>query len=183
MVHSSGVETGSSGGPVLVVLGSGRQGGSRAAALDALAASHRLAPVGRAPTVEELAAIDPGGVLHLLAVGDAGAVALDVARERPDLVASVIVESPGSRVAECVGRLGGVVVPTLALCGTEADPAVADAGRALRRALPNSALVFVWAAGDDVRGDRPEAFADVVADFVRRGMGFLVEDRPGVINP
>ena len=37
-------------------------------------------------------------------------------------------------------------------------------------------------AAHDIQGDRPEAFADVVGDFLRRGMAFLVTDTDTMIN-
>ena len=49
--------------------------------------------------------------------------------------------------------------------------------------MPNCALIYLYDAAHDIQSDRPEAFADVVADFVRRGMNFLVNDTDQLINP
>ena len=56
-------------------------------------------------------------------------------------------------------------------------------GRIYRRTLPNCALVYVFDAAHDIQSDRPEAFADVVSDFVRRGMNFMVNETDHLINP
>ena len=56
-------------------------------------------------------------------------------------------------------------------------------GRVLRRNLRNSSLQYVYDAAHDIQSDRPEAFADVVGDFLERGMKFLINDQDGLINP
>ena len=56
-------------------------------------------------------------------------------------------------------------------------------GRTLRRVLRNSSLQYVYDAAHDIQSDRPEAFADVVGDFLDRGMKFLINDQDGLINP
>jgi pimeloyl-ACP methyl ester carboxylesterase len=56
-------------------------------------------------------------------------------------------------------------------------------GRLLRRSLRNSSLQYVYDAAHDIQCDRPEAFADVVGDFLARGMKFLINDQDGLINP
>ena len=56
-------------------------------------------------------------------------------------------------------------------------------GRVLRRAMRNSSLQYVYDAAHDIQSDRPEAFADVVGDFLERGMKFLINDQDGLINP
>jgi hypothetical protein len=42
---------------------------------------------------------------------------------------------------------------------------------------------MVYAAGHDIASDRPEAFADLVGDFLRRGARFAISDRSTQINP
>jgi hypothetical protein len=41
----------------------------------------------------------------------------------------------------------------------------------------------VYDAAHEMQYDRPQAFADVVGDFVVRQEAFVVNDRSGVINP
>jgi pimeloyl-ACP methyl ester carboxylesterase len=82
-----------------------------------------------------------------------------------------------------LGRLRGVSTRTLILFG-DADGIINPRnGPILRAAMPNAVLIYVYDAAHDIQGDRPEAFADVVDDFVRRGMNFLVNDAAGLINP
>ena len=49
--------------------------------------------------------------------------------------------------------------------------------------MRNSSLQYVYDAAHDIQCDRPEAFADVVGDFLERGMKFLINDQDGLINP
>lgn len=56
-------------------------------------------------------------------------------------------------------------------------------GRVPRRYMRNSSLQYVYDAAHDIQCDRPEAFADVVGDFLHRGMQFLINDQDGLINP
>lgn len=56
-------------------------------------------------------------------------------------------------------------------------------GRVLRRFMRNSTLQYVYDAAHDIQSDRPEAFADLVGDFLHRGMQFMINDQDGLINP
>jgi hypothetical protein len=56
-------------------------------------------------------------------------------------------------------------------------------GRLYRERLVNCNLVYVYDAAHEMQFDRPQAFADVVGDFVARQEAFVVNDRSGVINP
>jgi hypothetical protein len=44
-------------------------------------------------------------------------------------------------------------------------------------------LVFVYDEGHSIRTDRPEAFADVVPDFVERYEAFVISRTPTLIHP
>ena len=72
---------------------------------------------------------------------------------------------------------------TLVLFGNDDGIIPPHNGRLYRRHLPNSSLQYVYDAAHDIQGDRPEAFTDVVSDFLRRGLGFLVADVDTMINP
>ncbi len=74
-------------------------------------------------------------------------------------------------------------VRTLVLFGTDDGIIPPHNGQTYRRHLANSVLLYVYDAGHDIMGDRPEAFADAVGDFLRRGMAFLVPDGDTLINP
>ena len=56
-------------------------------------------------------------------------------------------------------------------------------GRTYRRLMKNSTLQYVYSAAHDIQGDRPEAFAETVGDFLRRGMNFMINEGDGLLNP
>jgi pimeloyl-ACP methyl ester carboxylesterase len=80
-------------------------------------------------------------------------------------------------------RLRDLPTRTLVMFGR--DDAIINPvnGRTYRQLLSNCVLMYVYDAAHDVANDRPEAFVDVVGDFVRRGMNFLINDRDQLINP
>jgi pimeloyl-ACP methyl ester carboxylesterase len=82
-----------------------------------------------------------------------------------------------------VARLADVPTRTLILFGCNDGIINPINGRLLRRTLRNSSLQYVYDAAHDIQSDRPEAFADVVGDFLSRGMKFLINDQDGLINP
>jgi pimeloyl-ACP methyl ester carboxylesterase len=82
-----------------------------------------------------------------------------------------------------VARLRQVRTRTLVLFGRDDGIIAPENGRLYRQAMPNCVLIYVYDAAHDIQSDRPEAFADVVSDFVRRGMNFLVNDTDLLINP
>jgi pimeloyl-ACP methyl ester carboxylesterase len=80
-------------------------------------------------------------------------------------------------------RLEELPTRTLILFGRDDGIINPINGRVLRRSLRNSSLQYVFDAAHDVQSDRPEAFADLVGDFLQRGMKFLINDQDGLINP
>jgi pimeloyl-ACP methyl ester carboxylesterase len=68
------------------------------------------------------------------------------------------------------------------LCGT-LDPVTPATGRRCATLMPNCHLVLVYAAGPTIGLDRPEAFAEVVGDFLERHEGFVVTDKSGLLHP
>jgi len=80
-------------------------------------------------------------------------------------------------------RLADVPTRTLILFGRDDGIINPINGRTLRRTLRNSSLQYVFDAAHDVQSDRPEAFVDVVGDFLDRGMRFLINYDDGLINP
>lgn len=79
------------------------------------------------------------------------------------------VSEVGTRTLVMFGRDDGVINPIN--------------GRTYRRLMSNCVLMYVYDAAHDLANDRPEAFVDVVRDFVRRGMNFIVNDQDQLINP
>ena len=82
-----------------------------------------------------------------------------------------------------LARLTELPTRTLILFGRDDGIINPINGRVVRRALRNSSLQYVYEAAHDIQCDRPEAFADVVGDFLERGMKFLINDQDGLINP
>lgn len=86
-------------------------------------------------------------------------------------------------VDEFANRLADVPTRTLILFGRNDGIINPINGRTLRRLLTNSSLQYVYDAAHDIQCDRPEAFADIVGDFLERGMQFLINAQDGLINP
>lgn len=87
------------------------------------------------------------------------------------------------RDADLEGRLPGLATPTLVLFGT-LDGVIAPAmGRVYKELMPNCHLVFVYDAAHAISTDRPEAFAEVVADFLERHEAFVISRTATVIHP
>jgi len=87
------------------------------------------------------------------------------------------------RDADLESRLPELTVPTLVLFGT-LDQVIAPAmGRVYKELIPNCQLVFVYDAAHAISTDRPEAFTDVVVDFLERHEAFVVSRTETVIHP
>ena len=80
-------------------------------------------------------------------------------------------------------RLAEVPTRTLILFGRDDGIINPINGRTLRRVMRNSSLQYVYDAAHDIQCDRPEAFADIVGDFLDRGMQFMINVHDGLINP
>jgi pimeloyl-ACP methyl ester carboxylesterase len=87
------------------------------------------------------------------------------------------------RDADLEGRLSDLTAPTLVLFGT-LDRVIAPAmGRIYKDLIRNCHLVFVYDAGHAIGTDRPEAFAEVVGDFIERHEAFVISRAETVIHP
>jgi pimeloyl-ACP methyl ester carboxylesterase len=87
------------------------------------------------------------------------------------------------RDADLESRLQDLSTPTLVLFGT-LDRVIAPAmGRIYKDLMPNSHLVFVYDAAHAISTDRPEAFTEVVVDFLERREAFVISRAETVINP
>jgi pimeloyl-ACP methyl ester carboxylesterase len=98
------------------------------------------------------------------------------------VVERVLVATPDYDEA-LVERMPSCTVRTLVVFGEFDGVIPPENGRTYRRYLSNSSFQIVHDAAHDIQADRPEAFADLVGDFLRRGMAFLVPDRDTLINP
>ena len=87
------------------------------------------------------------------------------------------------RDADLESRLSTLVTPTLVLFGT-LDRVIAPAmGRVYKELMPGCQLVFVYDAGHAISTERPEAFAEVVGDFLERHEAFVISRTETVIHP
>jgi pimeloyl-ACP methyl ester carboxylesterase len=98
------------------------------------------------------------------------------------VVERVLVATPAYDEA-LVERMESCAVRALVVFGEFDGVIPVENGRTYRRHLSNCSFQIVHDAAHDIQGDRPEAFADLVGDFLRRGMAFLVPDRDTLINP
>jgi pimeloyl-ACP methyl ester carboxylesterase len=76
-----------------------------------------------------------------------------------------------------------LATPTLVLFGTLDRVIPSEMGRHYKALLPNGNLVLVYDAGHAIGTDRPEAFVEVVADFLERHEAFIISRNETLINP
>ena len=113
---------------------------------------------------------------NLMGSGAAAETALRLALEHPERVAALVLESPA-----CDGPPPAPATPTLLLLGTR--DAASASGHRYKTTLPDCHLVFVYDAAQAIAAERPEAFAEVVADFLERREAFVISRTPTVIHP
>jgi pimeloyl-ACP methyl ester carboxylesterase len=80
-------------------------------------------------------------------------------------------------------RLRGFELSTLVLFGTSDGLISPRMGRVYKDLMPNCSLVFVYGAAHEIAFDRPEAYANVIADFVERQEAFVVNINSGRLAP
>jgi pimeloyl-ACP methyl ester carboxylesterase len=78
------------------------------------------------------------------------------------------------RDAALEARMREMATPTLVLFGTLDRVMPPDMGRHYKELMPNCHLVFVYDAGHEMSTERPEAFAEVTADFLDRHEAFVI---------
>ena len=83
---------------------------------------------------------------------------------------------------ELARLLAGVAVPTLVLYGTRDGVFPPVQGATYQRLMSNAFFSYVYDAAHDIQGDRPEAFAGIVSDFLTRQATFLVREDSALIN-
>jgi pimeloyl-ACP methyl ester carboxylesterase len=87
------------------------------------------------------------------------------------------------RDADLEAQLRGVTIPTLVLFGTVDRVIPPEMGHFYKELMPNCHLVYVYDAGHAISTDRPEAFTEVVADFIVRREAFVISQTETVIHP
>ncbi len=87
------------------------------------------------------------------------------------------------RDAALEAQMRSMATPTLVLFGTLDRVIPPDMGRHYKELMPNCHLVFLYDAGHEMSTERPEAFAEVTADFLERHEAFVINRTPTVIHP
>jgi 4,5:9,10-diseco-3-hydroxy-5,9,17-trioxoandrosta-1(10),2-diene-4-oate hydrolase len=87
------------------------------------------------------------------------------------------------RDADLEKRLPDLAPPTLVLFGTLDAVISPEMGHFYKELIPNSHLVFVYDAGHAISTERPEAFTEVVVDFLERHEAFIISRTETVIHP
>jgi len=80
-------------------------------------------------------------------------------------------------------RLRELATPTLVLFGTLDGVIPPEMGRFYKELMPNAHLILVYDAGHAIAAERPEAFVEVVADFLDRREAFVISRTGTVIHP
>ena len=117
------------------------------------------------------------------------AAALWLALDERERVLGLVLEAPLPVAREADGemelsaRLLGLATPTLVLLGTADTQTPAETGHLYKQTLPDCHLVLVYAAGHAIAADRPEAFAEVTADFLERHEAFIISRDEKLIHP
>lgn len=87
------------------------------------------------------------------------------------------------RDAALEARMRDLATPTLVLFGTLDRVIPPEMGRHYKELLPNGHLVLVYDAGHAISTERPEAFAEVTADFLQRHEAFVINRTDTLIHP
>ena len=126
----------------------------------------------------------------LVGISDGANAALQHALANPEAVDVLALVSPtairpadGDDTAELEARLPDVQCPTLVVFGQEDRSVRPEAAGIYRERIPNCNIAFVYAAGHDIAGDRPQALVNLVSDYLERRETFIVQNRSSVINP
>jgi pimeloyl-ACP methyl ester carboxylesterase len=88
-----------------------------------------------------------------------------------------------NRDTELEAAMRRLDIPTLVLFGTLDRVIPPEMGRHYKELLPNGYLVLVYDAGHAIGAERPEAFVEVVTDFLDRHEAFLISRTETVIHP
>lgn len=92
-----------------------------------------------------------------------------------------LIDVPRDPALEAAMR--GLPTPTLVLFGSADEMTPPELGRLYRELLPNCQFVIVYDAAHAIDGDRPEAFAAIVTDFVEHHEQFVVRRESRLLYP
>jgi pimeloyl-ACP methyl ester carboxylesterase len=85
--------------------------------------------------------------------------------------------------AELAAALPGLEVPMMVMFGTEDGLVPPELGRQYKALDPSCDFVLVYDAAHEIATDRPEAYLELVLDFLERREGHVVSRRSTLINP
>ncbi|MFD5537355.1 alpha/beta fold hydrolase [Streptomyces sp. NPDC127079] len=100
------------------------------------------------------------------------------ARVRP-LVERLVGPPYDEELAEALVELW---VPTLVMYGTRDGMAGPESGRVFKSLIARCVFTLLYDAAHDLAGDRPEAYTELVSDFVERQERFYIPRTSTVIN-
>ena len=80
-------------------------------------------------------------------------------------------------------RMGGLTIPVLVVLGTRDGLIPPELGRIYKDLISDAHLVFVYDAGHAIASERPEAFFEVVGDFLERDDAFVISRTKTVLLP
>jgi pimeloyl-ACP methyl ester carboxylesterase len=102
----------------------------------------------------------------------------------PNVPAELYPKIMGSdRDEALIEALGTLEIPVLVLFGTKDQVISPVEGRHYKEFITDCYFLHVYDAAHDLKGDRPEAFAEVVGDFLTYGPKFLANHRSTVLVP
>ena len=88
-----------------------------------------------------------------------------------------------ARDPDLEARMRGLAMPVLVVLGTRDGLIPPELGRLYKDLIPDAHLVFVYDAGHAIASERPEAFVEVVGDFLEREDAFLISRTKTVLLP
>jgi pimeloyl-ACP methyl ester carboxylesterase len=88
------------------------------------------------------------------------------------------------RDADLEAAMRRLATPTLVLFGTDDRVIPPEMGRHYKELMPDAAqLVLVYDAGHAIGAERPEAFAEIVGDFLERHQAFAISRGNSMLYP
>jgi len=88
-----------------------------------------------------------------------------------------------ARDPDLEARIGTIEVPTLVLWGTLDRMISSEMARIYKKLMRNCHIVLVYDAGHAMDAERPEAFVEVVGDFLERHEAFVISRTETLIHP
>jgi pimeloyl-ACP methyl ester carboxylesterase len=120
----------------------------------------------------------------LLAAGSRVEEALRTALARPAAVKALVLVAAAPPADASLGeRFAALKIPTLVLLGAADAELAPETPRRWRALIPTCNVMLVYDAAHELATDRPEAFADVVTEFLSDPGSFLVNRRSGALQP